>query len=138
MQTGDGRVPGPAGEAQQYRARLIVWSVMALSIMMYFVVIRVVTPANPTENPTLVTALLIVAFALVVASFVAKRRLLSRTDNVDVAVRRRQADIVALVLCEAAALYGLPVWFITGWSRSYVFLVLGLAGILLHYPKRES
>jgi hypothetical protein len=105
---------------------------------MYFVVMRLVTPANPNENPTLVTALLIVAFALVVASFVVKRRLPARTDNVDVAARRRHADIVALVLCEAAALYALPVWFITGWSRSYVFLVVGLAGILLHHPKRES
>jgi hypothetical protein len=135
MQTGDRRVPGPAGEAQ-YRVRLILWAVMAVSIMMYFVVMRLVTPANPMENPTLVTALLILAFALVVASFVVERRLLARKDIVDVAARRRQADIIALVFCEAAALDGLAVWFITGWSRSYVFLVLGLAGILLHHPKR--
>jgi hypothetical protein len=107
---------------------LILWAVMAVSIMMYFVVIRLVTPANPKENPTLVTALLIVSVAEVAASFVVKRRMLARTDHVDVAARRRQADIVALVLCEAAALYALPVWFITGWSRSYVFLVVGLAG----------
>jgi hypothetical protein len=137
MQTGDGRIPSPAGEAQ-YRARLILWLVMALSTVMYFVVMRLVTPANPQENPTLVTALLIVAFALVVASFVIEKLLLARMNNVDIAARRRQADIIALVFCEAAALDGLVTWFITGWSRSYVFLVLGLAGILLHHPKRES
>ena len=112
MQTGDA----------DYRRRLALWLAMVFSIMMYFVVIQRVTPASPQENPTLVYAMLGASIALVVTSFVAKR----------------VADILALALCEAAALLGVVAWFVTAWSRSYVFLIVGLAGMLLHYPKRRG
>ena len=136
MQTPDGRPLDPAAESD-YRRRFILWIVMAFSVVMYMVVLRLVTPADPQENPTLVTILLIACVALIAASYVMKRRLLARTDLVNVAARTRAADIMALVLCEAAALLGVVDWFTTGWSRSYVFLALGLAGILSHYPERQ-
>ena len=71
-------------------------------------------------------------------SFVVKPRLRGRVDLPNAAARRRAADIMALALCEAAALFGVVAWFMTGWSRSYIFFGMGLAGILLHYPRREG
>ncbi|HYL76221.1 MAG TPA: hypothetical protein VEU96_18570 [Bryobacteraceae bacterium] len=127
---------GPTSEAD-YRRRLALWLAMVFSIVMYYVVIQRVTPANPQENLTLVYALLGGSGGLVVTSFVMKRRMLARADLPNMA-RRRAADIIAIVLCEAAALLGVVAWFITAWSRSYIFFGVGLAGILLHYPKREG
>ena len=117
------RASGPTPDVE-YRGRLILWLAMTFAIVMYFVVIQRVTPASPQENPTLVYAMLAASVALVAASFVVKAK--------------RVPDILALALCEAAALLGVVAWFTTGWSRSYVFLIVGLAGILLHYPRREA
>jgi len=131
------QAPGPTTETD-YRRRLALWMAMVFSIMMYYVVIQRVTPVNPQENARLVAAMLAASIALVVTSFVVKPRLQGRTDQPNAAARTRAADIIALALCEAAALFGVVVWFMTAWSRTYIFFGVGLAGILLHYPKRQS
>ena len=104
----------------------VLWLVMAMSIVMYFVVIQMVKPTRAQENPTLVTALLIAALVLVAASFPVKSRLRAQSE--------KSALLVALALCEAAALCGLVIWFSTAWPYYYVFLLLGLAGQAMHFP----
>jgi TRAP-type C4-dicarboxylate transport system permease small subunit len=110
---------------------------MASAIVAYLFVIRLSTPVEPKENPTLVTVLLIACVASIAASYVLKRRMLARKDLLNVAARTRAAYILALALCEMAALFGVVAWYTTGWSKSYVLLALGLAGVLSHYPERR-
>jgi hypothetical protein len=107
----------------QQRARMIQWLVMMLSIAIYFVVVRFVPGGSMNGGPPLAPIFLAVAVGLVVASFVVKNVL-----------KASAAFIVALALCEAAAVLGFVVWVVTGWPYYWGFFVLGLVGQLLHYP----
>jgi len=108
---------------------------MLFSIGMYYVVVKLVQPTGAKDNPMLVRILLVMAVGLVGASFAIKRRIAAGVATPDNAARIQQLRlIVALVLCEAAALFGVVVWFVTGWQYYYVFLLLGAAGQVLHYP----
>lgn len=119
--------------------QIIIWLVMLISIGMYYVVAKVAQPQGAQENPILVRVLLVMAAALVVGSFVAKSRFAAGAATAANAARIQQLRlIVALALCEAAALFGLVVWFVTGWQYFWVFLALGAAGQLLHFPGGES
>ena len=122
----------------QYRQRLMVWFVMVVSLGMYLVVMRLAPPAEPKENPGLVTSLMVAAIAMVAMSFLVKSRL---SGGAQLQQRPRQTDIahiIPLVMCEAAALFGLVVWFVTGSIQGYYFVLLGLVGMLFHYPKRPE
>lgn len=110
------------------RARFVVWLAMLYSIVMYFVVMRLLAPPGPADNPALVAALTGIAALLVVVSFLVKGRFAVRNAG----------HLLALALCEAAALMGVVSWFLTASPRSYYPLAIGFAGTLMHWPSREA
>ena len=122
----------------EHRSAVILWAAMLFAVVMYYVVIRTVQPDQATENPTVVRILLVFAVICALASFVVKNMLLARARTMNKPALRRIGLILALALSEAAAIYGVAVWFMTGWPRSYIFLLIGGAAIVLHYPAREE
>jgi F0F1-type ATP synthase membrane subunit c/vacuolar-type H+-ATPase subunit K len=122
-------------EAEQ-RVRSVLWMSFAVSVVIYFILLQIQQPRQPEENPAVVTALMVIALGLVAASFAVKGWI-ARTGE-DSAERRRKAFLLPIVMCEAAAIFGLVTRFAFGFEQYYWFLLLGLAGILLHYPKREN
>ena len=127
--------PGSPPSVTELQFQRILWLAMILSVVMYFVVTQVAKPPSTQDNPTLVRTLLVVAVSLVASSFQIKKQLLARSPGA--APSARLGYIVALVLCESAAVFGVAVYFVTGSPRYSWFLVLGLAGLLLHYPRPE-
>lgn len=122
----------------QHRQQLVIWLAMVMSLVMYFLILRLV-PAPVTEGvPGLVTGLMVVAIGLVALSFLVKSRMASRGDGEGPPRQSHAAMIVPVAMCEAAALFGVVVWFVAGSVEAYYFLLLGLVGMLLHYPKREA
>ena len=121
-----------------YRKRLTIWGAMLFSIVMYGVVMRVARPAAPSDNPILVEALLLAAAVLVAASFGVKSYCFKRARETGKPAWTRAGEVSALVLCDSAALLGVVVWFLTALPGSYWFLILGAAGQILHYPRREE
>lgn len=117
----------PSPEAE-YRLRVIVWLAMSFSIATYYVIVRMVPPTSPGDNPTLVNALLVVSAGLTAASFVVKRYFFKRALV-------RIGELVAFALCDGAALLGLLVWFLTASPQYSWFLIMGAAGQLLHFPR---
>lgn len=111
---------------------------MTLSVLLYFAVTLSVAPVaapNGGPNPNIERVLLILATAYVGISIPAKHWLLAQAQSVDSDKLRNLALIAPLVLCEAAAITGLALHFAMGSPHSYVFLLLGLAGMLLHFPR---
>lgn len=51
------------------------------------------------------------------------------------AAERRFRLVLGPVLCEAAALFGIVVWFATGSPRSNYCLLAGAAGMPLQFPR---
>lgn len=126
MKTGDG----------EYRGRVIAWTVVTSSILVYFGLALLFPPVGTAENPRLEHILMTLAAAYVIASLPAKRWLLAQAREIDSVFLRRVALVVPLVLCEAAAVIGLALRLVIGSSHYYVFLLLGLAGMLLNFPKK--
>ncbi len=129
----EGKRPLEDGE---YRLWVKVWSAMTLAILVYFGLALWVMPVAIAENPTLERILMTLSVAYVIASFPAKRWLLVQAREIDSDALRRAAIVVPLVLCEVAAITGFALRMVIGSSHYYVFLLLGLAGMLLNFPKR--
>lgn len=131
---------------RRLRANRILWAALTASVVLYFVLAATVPPAATVENTARNTAvnanvervLMVLAVAYVLLSIPAKRWLLVQADAVDSAFLRRLALLVPLVLCEVAALTGVVLRLAMGSSHYYVFLVLALAGMLLHFPRRPA
>jgi hypothetical protein len=115
------------------RFQLILWLVMVLAGVLYFVVIILIPADNPSSDPVLDTALLAIATGLVAVLFPVKNRIRGPQEIRNL-IRERQAQIVAVVLCDAAPVFGVAMHFVTGSARAQI----GTAGLLLHYPKREE
>ena len=103
---------------------------MFMAIPIYYVVMRTTPPEAPTADPALPNILVPLSVAMAGLS-IPIRMLVARRQP-------RKAFILALVLCEAAALYGVVVWTTTGSPRSDYCLLAGAAGMLLHFPRRVS
>jgi len=128
---------GQSPEAE-HRFAVVLWAAMLFSLCMYFVVIRLVRPGQAVENPTLVLVLMVLSAACALASFAVKKWFESRAAGENKPALRRTGFLIALVLCEAAALYGVVAWFTTASPNYYVCLVIGAVGMLLHYPSRPD
>ena len=123
-------MPPQPSAAADHRFRLIVWFAMLISIAMYYLVMLTLTPGTPNADSTLPNILVALSVATVGVS-IPIRRLLART-------KPRNAFVVAVVLCELSALYGLVLWTTTGSPRAYYCLVAGAVGMLLHIPRRDQ
>ena len=132
-----GQDPEKTAEAQ-HRMQRVLWAAMTSFIPVYFLLAQVVQPQVSQEYSTIVTILLVLAIGQVAASFSIKSLLRARTDRGDKSGGEQTAFIVALALCESAALFGIVAWFVAGYPQYYLFMLIGLAGMLLHYPKREQ
>jgi|HubBroStandDraft_2_1064218.scaffolds.fasta_scaffold381607_2 hypothetical protein len=127
---------------RQLRANRIVWAALTASVVLYFVLTVTIAPAatveNAARNANIERVLMALALAYVLLSIPAKRWLLVQADAVDSVFLRRLALLVPLVLCEVAALTGVVLRLAMGSPHYYVFLVLALAGMLLHFPRKEQ
>lgn len=124
--------------ASDYRNQVVTWLAILAAIPMYYVVMHNVRPVAPVDNPVLVNALLGAALVLVGASFVLKSVVPARAPGEQGPRLQRVGFILALILCETAALSGVVIWFLTASPRSTWFLGIGAAGILMHFPGRHA
>jgi hypothetical protein len=130
------RSPKGSRGDQQYRRWVKVWIAMTAPILVYFGLALWLKPVATAENPTLERILMSLAAAYVIASIPAKRWLLAQAEEIDSDLLRQAAIVVPLALCEVAALTGIGLRLVIGSSHYYVFLLLGLAGMLLNFPKK--
>jgi uncharacterized membrane protein len=122
----------------RHRIILIVWFSLLMSISIFFVM-TIMIPGNPAEpNTTLSFILIAVAFMVVMASILIKQRVVQRTIEKRDAALLQSGYILSFALCESAAILGVVDHFVTG-SRYYYFcFVLGLVGMLKHFPKKDN
>lgn len=81
--------------------------------------------ANETMGPVLSPALTLVALSNLGLSFVLPRFL----------PNPRAARLLALALCESAAILGLMLHLAAGWANAWTLFAAALAGLALHYPR---
>ena len=134
------------------RVLRIIWGALLMSVGLYVLLAVLVNPqaeawqsasspgAGARAGSSLVplAVFLAMGFAAVAVSFVLKRSFFNKAAAEQRPEAVQTGLIIALVLCEAAALFGLTVLFVTGSRYSHSLFALGAAGILAHFPRRES
>jgi len=111
---------------------------------MYFVFLMLVRPQVATEPQTPANLLPIVAFTaiamfLVLGSFVIKAKLLAQSVEKHDVLMVQKALVIACAMCEVSALLGVVARFAFNTGRESVWLLLlGAAGIALHFPRRSQ
>jgi hypothetical protein len=120
------------------RIQIVLWLAMIMAGVMYFVVIKLVPSGASLPNPSLDSTLLAMAVGLVGVSFPVENRIRGPREEMRNLARERAARIMGLVLCESAAVLGVAVHITTGSPRDQLIVAIGIAGLLLHYPKQEN
>ena len=121
----------------RHRILLTIWFAL-LTSMSVFAVLPVIIPSKSTEpNATLSFALIGVAFMLLVGSVLIKQRVMQSAIEKRNAATLQTAYIVSFALCESAAICGLVDHIVTGSKYYFLSFLLGLLGMLLHFPKKD-
>jgi len=121
----------------RYQVFLILWFALLMSVTLFLVLVLVVG-SHGTPNPMLSYALLAAGAAIVFASFVLKQQLMRKAiEKRDIAALQ-SAHIVALALCESAALFGVLDRFATASQTSWFLFAIAVLGILLHFPRKDN
>jgi len=120
------------------RTMRILWFSLLMSIVIYYLLtIFVARTGDAQPNSTLFLVLVGIALSTTLFSFLVKSKLIDRAVELQQVARVQQAYIVAMALCEVAALLGLLDYFATGDRYYYVLFIIALLGQLLHFPQRE-
>lgn len=133
-----------AGLDVRLRTMRILWVVFLVTIGLYALVTVFARPSQEIlserrqENPPLLLALGALGLSLVVLSFVIKRLYYRKAAEQLSPPQFQTGFIIAEVLCESCALFGLLGLFITWNDYAYALFVLGALGQLLHFPQRDQ
>ncbi len=120
------------------RTMRILWFALLMSVVIYYVFTLIVTRTSDAQpNSTLFLVLVGIASSTTLFSFLIKSKLIDRAVELQQAARVQQAYIVAMALCEVAALLGVLDYFATGDRYYYVLFIIGVCGQLLHFPQRD-
>lgn len=132
---------------QVYRTNLILWAAMLMSQLMLFIVLyfakselfNMTRAANFSNgiNPV-IFVLAFLGLATFVLSFVLKARFLKFAIENRAVGLVQTGHILAYALCEATSLFGLVAAFAFNFSLFFAWFIVGIVGLLLHFPRRDS
>ncbi len=128
---------------QIYRTLLTLWAAFLMSQFMIAVVIFISKPELfkfDFSKPVISELAVLFAFTAIICfamSFIFKAKYIkSAIDN-----RKPQEIQIALIIsvafCEAITIFGLILGF-SNYPYFFVWIIFGIIGILLHFPKRQN
>jgi len=139
MQNPDPRTAG------QYQTMMVLWAALLMSQFLFVLLIFVTTPklftfppAGPLlgENALIVLVLGLAAVTSVAVSFFLRKQNVERgiaTQNVGLI---QSGLITGCVLCEVSSLLGVVLAFAFNYEYFFLWIALGILGMLLHFPRR--
>lgn len=122
----------------QHRTMLILWLAFLMTIVMYMFLTFVIPQQQTASNRLLTVIFSAISMVAVGLSFVVKKKFFAR------AVEQQQTGlvttgfIVAMALCEVAALLGLVDFMVAGDRYFYLLMAVSFIGLALHFPKRQD
>ena len=134
---------GDAGPDIRLRTMRVLWAVFLLNVGMFVIIARLIHPevglAGAVEAgvPPLLRVLAFVGLSAVAASFLLKAVFFRRGAERREPMQVQTGLILALALCESAALMGMVGLFVTASGYAYLLFALGALGMAMHYPRRE-
>ena len=131
---------GNVGPEARLRLMRILWAVFLVNVGIFVVVACLVSEGldGPEGVPPLLYALAALALSSVVVSFLVKASFYRSATERQEPARVQTGFIIALALCESAALWGLVGVLVTRCDYAYALCALGALGMALHFPRREQ
>jgi F0F1-type ATP synthase membrane subunit c/vacuolar-type H+-ATPase subunit K len=123
----------------RYRVLLILWFAFLMSVGLYFVVSLFIQRPNGDDSQSRVLTFMFTAAGTftTILSIVVKQKFLTQSAERQRPELVQTGYIIALALCETAALLGLMNRFITGNRYYFVLMIIAAIGMLLHWPRRD-
>lgn len=124
---------------------LTVWGALLMSQFLFLVIVFFAKPelfkfdfTKPLlgENAIIVIALAAVSLADLVISIVIRKKFVERSVTEQNIGLVQTGMIIGCALAEAISLLGLLLAFVFDYQYFFLFSILGIIGILLHFPKR--
>ena len=124
----------------RYQTLLILWAALLLSVLLYLVLAFTVPGAQPesAQSSVVTFALTAAGVFLAIVSFAIKQKFMAQAEAKQAPGLVQTGLIIALALCEAAALLGLVDHFTTGNPYFFVLFIVAILGMLLHFPRRNQ
>ncbi len=132
---------------QSYRTLAIIWFALLFSQVMFLVVIFLSKPDlfkfdsdKPVlgENASIVIAFAFLAITNFALSFVMKKRSFEQAVAEQKIAYVQTGLILACAFCEAISLLGIVLAFAFSYQYFFVWFAVGLLGIILHFPRRDT
>lgn len=130
-----------------YKTLVIIWFALLMSQIMFLAVIFMTKPEifklDFTKPPLGENAVVVIAFAVLALanfglSFVMKKRSYEQAIAEQKIQFVQTGLIIACALCEAISLLGMVLAFAFSYQFFFLWFALGIFGILLHFPRRDS
>lgn len=131
----------------RYKTIFIVWAALLMSQLMMLFVVFVVRPElfqfdgfHSIYGPSaaMVLGFAVVSITCVIFSFAFKKRFFQRAEEEQKPDHIQTGLIIACALCESSTLLGLTLAIGFGYQYFFVWFIVGILGILLHFPKQSD
>jgi len=118
------------------RTMRILWFALFISIVLYYG-FTLFNKSTEAPNTLVSFGLAAAGVFLVILSFPIKQKFLAKSVETQSMELVQKGYIVALAVCEAAALLGLLDHFVTGNRYYYLLFIAAAAADSLHFPQRR-
>ncbi len=132
---------------QSYKTLLIIWVALLISQLMFVVLIWFTKPelfkfdfSQPIlgDNAMIVGVFAMLSVSDIVIGLVLRKKTLERSVAEQSIPLVQTAMIIGCALSEAISLFGVMLAFAFNYQYFFLFSILGVIGILLHFPRREE
>lgn len=133
---------------QKYRTMATLWFVLLMSQFMVLgaavyigrqtIAAVEAAGAERQENTLIVMVFAVVALSSFAMSFFLRKKLQEQAEELQKISYVQTGLIVACALCESISLFGFILAVVFGYKYFFVWFVVGIAGIFLHFPRRQQ
>ncbi len=131
----------------QYKTMLILWAALLMSQFLFVLLLFLTRTKLFTfefsqpitgNSASMTLGFAVAAVAAVLFSFAFRKRLNERAVAAQDTGQVQSGLIIALALCEASSLFGLTLAFAFDYQYFFLWIGLGVLGMILHFPKRDE
>lgn len=136
-----------SGIKVKYETLVIIWAALLMSQLLFLLVVFVAKPelfrfdfTQPLlgDQPLVVLLFAVMAIVLLVLSFVLRNQHMRRAVADQDASCIQTALVLSCALSEGCSILGLILAFAFDYQYFFLWIALGLIGILFHFPRREK
>lgn len=133
--------------AGQYQTMIILWAALLMSQFMFIVIIFFTRPQLFTlkfsqhffgNSMAQILGFALAAITVVILSFAFRKKFNERAVQEQNPAHVQSGLIIACALCEASSLFGLALAFAFDYQYFFFWFILGIIGILLHFPRKDA